>query len=116
MEHLKNILYYCHQNLILTIELMLRNICYDYRDNIWVKKLNEIVKEKKSKTNMGNNEIVGLRKRLCRTLQGVGKEGKRWQMRYFFQGRSCSCPEVHRLHGGSCEEAWLGWRMVLACL
>ena len=58
VEHLKNILYYCHQNLILTIELMLRNICYDYRDNIWVKKLNEIVKEKKSKTNMGNNEIV----------------------------------------------------------
>ena len=38
VEHLKNILYYCHQNLI-----------YDYRDNIWVKKLNEIVKEKKVK-------------------------------------------------------------------
>ena len=58
VEHLKNILYYCHQNLILTIELMLKNICYDYRDNIWVKKLNEIVREKKSKTNIGNNEIV----------------------------------------------------------
>ena len=58
VEHLKNILYYCHQNLILTIELMLKNICYDYRDNIWVKKLNEIVREKKSKTNIGNNEVV----------------------------------------------------------
>ena len=56
--HLKNILYYCHQNLILTIELMLENICIDYKDNIWVKKLLEIVKEKKSKTNIGKNEVV----------------------------------------------------------
>jgi hypothetical protein len=47
VEHLKNILYYCHQNLILTIELMLKNICYDYKNNIWVKKLIEIIKEKK---------------------------------------------------------------------
>lgn len=47
VEHLKNILYYCHQNLILTIELMLKNICFDYKQNIWVKKLLEIVKEKK---------------------------------------------------------------------
>ena len=58
VEHLKNILYYCHQNLILTIELMLKNICFDYKDNIWIKKLKEIIKEKKSKTNMGKNEIV----------------------------------------------------------
>ena len=58
VEHLKNILYYCHQNLILTIELMLKNICYDYKDNIWIKKLSEIVKEKKSKTNKGKNEVV----------------------------------------------------------
>ena len=58
VEHLKNILYYCHQNLILTIELMLENICFDYKDNIWVKKLLEIVKEKKSKTNKGKNEVV----------------------------------------------------------
>ena len=58
VEHLKNILYYCHQNLILTIELMLKNICYDYKDNIWIKKLKEIVKEKKSKTNNGKNEVV----------------------------------------------------------
>ena len=40
VEHLKNILYYSHQNLILTIELMLKNICYDYKENIWIKKLN----------------------------------------------------------------------------
>jgi hypothetical protein len=58
VEHLKNILYYCHQNLILTIELMLKNICFDYKDNIWVKKLLEIVKEKKSHTNKGKNEVV----------------------------------------------------------
>ena len=58
VEHLKNILYYCHQNLILTIELMLKNICFDYKQNIWVKKLLEIVKEKKSKTNKGKNEVV----------------------------------------------------------
>ena len=58
VEHLKNILYYCHQNLILTIELMLKNICFDYKNNIWVKKLLEIVKEKKSKTNKGKNEVV----------------------------------------------------------
>jgi hypothetical protein len=37
VEHLKNILYYCHQNLIIIIELMLKNICSDYRNNIWVK-------------------------------------------------------------------------------
>jgi CTD small phosphatase-like protein 2 len=58
VEHLKNILYYCHKNLILTIELMLKNICFDYKQNIWVKKLLEIVKEKKSKTNKGKNEVV----------------------------------------------------------
>jgi hypothetical protein len=58
VEHLKNILYYCHQNLILTIELMLKNICPDYKQNIWVKKLLEIVTEKKSKTNKGKNEVV----------------------------------------------------------
>ena len=34
VEHLKNILYYCHQNLILTIELMLNNVCFDYKNNI----------------------------------------------------------------------------------
>ena len=34
VEHLKNILYYCHQNLILTIELMLKNVCFDYKQNI----------------------------------------------------------------------------------
>ena len=58
VEHLKNILYYCHQNLILTIELMLKSVSLDYKDNIWVKKLLEIVKEKKSNTNKGKNEVV----------------------------------------------------------
>ena len=37
---------------------MLKNICFDYKNNIWVKKLLEIVKEKKSKTNKGKNEVV----------------------------------------------------------
>ena len=58
VEHLKNILYYCHQNLILTIELMLQNICFNFKENIWVKKLLEIVKDKKSKSNKGKNEVV----------------------------------------------------------
>ena len=58
VEHLKNILYYCHQNLILTIELMLQNVCPDNKNNIWVKKLFEIIKEKKSNTNKGINEVI----------------------------------------------------------
>jgi len=58
VEHLKNILYCCHQNLILIIELILQNVCNDYVDNVWVKRLLEIVNKKKSKTSYGKNEVI----------------------------------------------------------
>lgn len=42
-EHLKNLLYYLHQNILLVISILLSRLDKNYIDNIWGNKLKEIV-------------------------------------------------------------------------
>jgi CTD small phosphatase-like protein 2 len=58
INHLKNILYYTHQNLIMIINLLTKKINIEYQDNIWVKKLKECVKTKRSESLTGDEKFI----------------------------------------------------------
>ena len=58
VEHLKNILFYSHQNLIMIIVLLLKKISNEYQNNIWVMKLKELVKLKRAESMNGDEHFV----------------------------------------------------------
>ncbi|MCQ2818594.1 MAG: HAD family hydrolase [archaeon] len=55
MEHLKNILYYAHQNLIMTFSLLSKKISKAYENNLFVMKLRSIIANRKSKNIKGKD-------------------------------------------------------------
>ena len=58
VDHLRNILYYTHINLLMTISSLLKKISKEYENNIWVIKLRDIVNKKKSKFINGDENFV----------------------------------------------------------
>ena len=58
IDHLKNILYYTHQNLIMIINLLIKKINQEYLNNIWVNKLRECVKIKRSENLSGDEKFI----------------------------------------------------------
>lgn len=58
VDHLKNMLYYSHQNLLLIINQILKKVNVEYRKNIWVLKLKDIIAQKKSTFIHGDDIFV----------------------------------------------------------
>ena len=58
VDHLKNILFYTHQNLIMIIVLLLKKIGIEYENNIWVLKLKDLVKLKRAESMNGDEHFV----------------------------------------------------------
>lgn len=48
VDHLKNILYYVHQNLLLIFKMILKRMSKDYTGNIWANKMQSLINRKKS--------------------------------------------------------------------
>ena len=58
VEHVKNILFYIHQNLILMIILLLKKISKEYQNNFYVLKLKELVNKKRNKLMSGDEQFL----------------------------------------------------------
>lgn len=58
VDHLKNMLYYSHQNLLLITNQILNRVNKEYQNNIWVIKLRDIIKNKKSTFIKGDDAFV----------------------------------------------------------
>ena len=58
VDHLKNILFYTHQNLIMIIVLLLKQIGIEYQNNIWVLKLKDLVKLKRAESMNGDEHFI----------------------------------------------------------
>ena len=58
VDHLKNMLYYSHQNLLLITNQILNRVNKEYKNNIWVIKLREIIKNKKSTFIKGDDSFI----------------------------------------------------------
>lgn len=48
VEHLKNMLYYTHQNLLLIFRIILKNLSNNFKSNIFASKLKQLINTKKS--------------------------------------------------------------------